>query len=141
LEYTQPVPNKARFQNAKYYFREGIGLPMVSSKRVTAALLEKRLFDQSIVGIFSHDPGLLYYLLGFFNSSICTRLLRIINPSANNSANYVKKIPLILPSPQAVFEISELVKEIIQECKTSVSLPLARQTEADSIFENLYRIG
>jgi len=140
-EYTQPGPNKARFQNTKYYFREGIGLPMVSSTRVTAALLEKRLFDQSIVGIFPHDPELLYYLLGFLNSGICTRLLRIINPSANNSANYVKKIPLILPSPQTVFEVSELVKEIIQECKASVSLPLARQAEVDSIFENLYRIG
>jgi tRNA1(Val) A37 N6-methylase TrmN6 len=137
-EYTKPAPNKARFQNSKYYFREGIGLPMVSSRRVTAALLENRLFDQSIVGIFPHDSDLLYYILGFLNSHVCTRLLRIINPSANNSANYVKKLPFVLPSFQIVSDVSKLVKEIIQECKTS-SFSLTKQEVVDSIFENLYK--
>ena len=40
---------KARFQNSQYYFKEGIGVPMVKSAHLHAFLLEKRLFDQSIV--------------------------------------------------------------------------------------------
>lgn len=43
---------KARFQNPKYYFRYGIGVPMISSSSITASLIEYKLFDQSIVGIF-----------------------------------------------------------------------------------------
>ena len=33
---------KARFQNSSYYFKNGIGVPMVSSSRITGALLNKR---------------------------------------------------------------------------------------------------
>ena len=49
---------KSRFQNSRYYFKTGIGVPMVSSSSVTAALIEQRVFDQSIVGIFPRDPKL-----------------------------------------------------------------------------------
>jgi tRNA1(Val) A37 N6-methylase TrmN6 len=138
-EYTKPAPNKARFQNAQYYFREGLGLPMVSSTRVTAALLEQRLFDQSIVGVFPHDPGLLYFLLGFLNSRVCTRLLRMINPSANNSANYVKKLPVIVPPARIVSEVDGLVKEIVLECKTATTFESSKQAKIDAIFESLFQ--
>jgi len=87
---------KARFQNSAYYFREGIGVPMVKSNGIHAFLLQKRLFDQSVVGIFPKDPKHLYYILAFLNSDICSQLLRIINHTANNSANYLKKLPIIL---------------------------------------------
>ncbi|KKT18839.1 MAG: hypothetical protein UW03_C0029G0001, partial [Candidatus Peregrinibacteria bacterium GW2011_GWA2_43_8] len=66
---------------------------MISSSQITAALIENRLFDQSIVGLFSKDKGLIFVLLAFFNSPTCNKLIRTINPSANNPANYIKKIP------------------------------------------------
>jgi adenine-specific DNA-methyltransferase len=110
---TYKTDKKARFQNANYYFRYGIGIPMVSSSQVTAALIEHKLFDQSIVGIFPHDPRWLYYLLAFFNSPTCNTLLRTINPSANNSANYIKKIPFIEPAAEIVAEIDRLIQEIL----------------------------
>src|SRR5690606_29430617 len=88
---------KARFQNPKYYFKFGIGVPMISSSSITASLIENKLFDQSIVGIFPKDESLTYYLLAFFNSPTCNKLIRTINPTANNPANYIKKIPLIIP--------------------------------------------
>ena len=59
---------KARFQNPQYYFKYGIGVPMISSSSITASLIENKLFDQSIVGIFPKEKSLTYYLLAFFNS-------------------------------------------------------------------------
>ncbi|MDR0908405.1 MAG: N-6 DNA methylase [Spirochaetaceae bacterium] len=104
---------KARFQNSAYYFKEGIAVPMVSSHSITASLLKRRIFDQSIVGVFPKDQSLIYYLLAFFNSSIATKLIRAINPSANNSANYVKKMPIIIPDQSHLYFVNSLVKKIL----------------------------
>jgi adenine-specific DNA-methyltransferase len=57
---------KARFQNPQYYFKFGLGIPMISSSRITASLIENKLFDQSIVGVFPKDESLSYLPLGIF---------------------------------------------------------------------------
>ena len=104
---------KSRFQNSQYYFKQGLAVPMVSANSVTASLLNCRIFDQSIVGIFPKTDKYIFYLLAFFNSSICTQLLRMINPSANNSANYVKKIPVIIPDNNTLIHINKLVELLL----------------------------
>lgn len=106
---------KARFQNSKYYFREGIAVPMVSATNVTACLLKNRLFDQSIVGIFPHDEVNLLFLLAFFNSKLATNLVRALNPSANNSSNYLKKIPIVLPNEIQRHAINLLTLQLIEQ--------------------------
>jgi adenine-specific DNA-methyltransferase len=89
---------KARFQNSRFYFKRGIGLPMVSSTKANAAIIHAgSLFDQSIVGVFPRDPAHFWFLLVFLNSPTCFRLLRLLNPSANNSAKYVRELPVVLP--------------------------------------------
>lgn len=103
---------KARFQNARFYFLEGIGVPMVRSSRLSAFLLNCRLFDQSIVGVFPKEVNNLLYILGYLNSSIADTLIKLINPSANNSANYIKKLPFAIPSKRAVSEISKMVTRL-----------------------------
>jgi len=108
---------KARFQNPQYYFKFGIGVPMISSSSITASLIENKLFDQSIVGIFPNDISLTYYFLAFFNSPTCNKLIRTINPSANNPANYIKKIPIVLPSDEQKSFIDKKVQEIIASIK------------------------
>lgn len=110
---------KARYQNSSYYFRKGIGVPMVSSSSITGALIENRLFDQSIVGIFPKDEAYIYYLLAFFNSPTCNKLIRTINSSTNNSSNYIKKIPFLEPENQVLEKINERIKTIIEACKIS----------------------
>ena len=119
---------KARFQNARYYFNYGIGVPMVSSSQITAALIENKLFDQSIVGVFPKDSKWVYYLLAFFNSPTCNTLIRTINPSANNPANYIKKIPFIPPSESDLKEINKIVHEII--CALKVGRECANNCES-----------
>lgn len=113
--YTRRGKNPARFQNARFYFREGIGVPMVASANLTAALLRCRLFDQGIVGVFPHDQRYLKYILAYLNTKLACELLREINPTANNSANYLKRLPFPIPSAEDLAEIDSFVDAIVTE--------------------------
>lgn len=132
---------KCRFQNSDFYFKNGIGIPMIRSSKLTGALIEGRLFDQSIVGVFPHDETWIYYLLGFFNSAVCTELINAINPSTNNSANYIKKIPFIAPCEDVKRTVDILVKRIISDIKSGVPVVDTYKKELDNIFTNLYFKG
>ena len=112
---------KARFQNPQYYFKYGVGVPMISSSSITASLIENKLFDQSIVGIFPKDKSLTFYLLAFFNSPTCNKFIRTINPSANNPANYIKKIPFVMPSVEQLRIIDSTVNIILESIKLTGS--------------------
>lgn len=90
---------------------------MIRSSKLTGALIEGRLFDQSIVGVFPKEEKWIFYLLGFFNSSVCTELINAINPSTNNSANYIKKIPFIVPCDKTKNKVDALVQNIIVTLK------------------------
>jgi len=123
-DYKVTNKKRARFQNSQFYFHQGIGVPMVSSTSITASLIDGRLFDQSIVGIFPNKEyeSLTYFLLGFFNSKVCNDLIRTINASTNNSSNYIKKIPIIIPDDTVIEEITIEVKRLISLSKNEVLL-------------------
>ena len=104
---------KSRFQNSSFYFKTGIGIPMVKSSTIRAFLMADHVFDQSIVGIFPKDSSRLYYLLALMNSDIINDLIHAINPTANNSSNYIKQLPYIEPTPDVLEEIIGMVKEVI----------------------------
>lgn len=125
---------KARFQNSRYYFREGIGVPMVKTNKFHAFLLEKRLFDQSVVGIFPKDQALLNYLIAFLNSSSCSTILKSINHTANNSANYLKKIPIIM-NRSIIDEVDSLVESYKVTPSSSALLQI------DQTFNRLYQLN
>ena len=129
---------KARFQNPQYYFKYGIGVPMISSSSITASLVENKLFDQSIVGIFPKDKSLTFYLLAFFNSSTCNKLIRTINPSANNPANYIKKIPFVQPMSEQLKFIDNTVCEIINSIKKTGSYKIELEKELNEIIKTIY---
>jgi hypothetical protein len=129
---------KARFQNPKYYFKFGIGVPMISSSNITASLIENKLFDQSIVGIFPRDEDLTCYLLAFFNSPTCNKLIRTINPSANNPANYIKKIPFILPDETILAQITIKIKHIVDTIKSTSYFNEAEELEIQNMIKVIY---
>lgn len=135
-EYRQS--KKCRFQNSDFYFENGIGIPMIRSSKLTGALIEGRLFDQSIVGVFPKNETWMYYLLGFFNSSVCTELIQAINPSANNSANYIKKLPFVTPSENTKKAVDSLVKKIVSKLKSGSNGIAIENKELDRIFSDLY---
>jgi adenine-specific DNA-methyltransferase len=129
---------KARFQNPQFYFKFGIGVPMISSSSITASLIENKLFDQSIVGIFPKDEALTYYLLAFFNSPTCNTIIRTINPSANNPANYIKKIPFIMPDDKTLKTITEQVKEILSSIKLNGNFDEAIEGDIYEKIKGIY---
>ncbi len=129
---------RARFQNPQFYFKYGIGVPMISSTSITASLIENKLFDQSIVGIFPKDEALTYYLLAFFNSPTCNTIIRTINPSANNPANYIKKIPFIMPDEKILETITIRVKEILSSIRTKGNYNEKVEAEIYSMITELY---
>ncbi|AXG70478.1 modification methylase VspI [Kordia sp. SMS9] len=129
---------KARYQNASFYFKRGIAVPMVSSSAITGAIIENRLFDQSIVGIFPKEENLIYYLLAFFNSPTCNRLIRTINPSTNNSSNYIKRIPFIQPSTEQEKTITKNINQIIEQVKISGDYNVSLEAENSNIIAELY---
>jgi len=123
---------KPRFQNPDYYFGEGIGVPMVKSKKLKAFLLERRLFDQSVVGIFPKNKKHVIYLLLFLNSSIANKLINSINHTSNNSANYLKRVPVLL-NEEHIIKAEKIFK------KYSVNKNLQETLkEADRMFESIY---
>lgn len=127
---------KARFQNSQYYFKKGIALPMVKSSKIRANLIENQVFDQSVVGIFPKDEKYLFFMLAFFNSDVFNSIINTINPTANNSANYVKKIPIILPKDLSY--IDELVQQMIEFKRDTGKINENIQIELDEIFADLY---
>ncbi len=132
------IDSKARFQNSRFYFKTGIGVPMVSSSQITASLIENKIFDQSIVGVFPRETHLTYFLLAFFNTDVCNRIIRTINPSANNPANYIKKIPFIKPSNNLLTKVNSLVKNILDELRDKGNYNLSFEQELNFLFEELY---
>lgn len=99
---------KARLQNATFYFRRGLAVPMVTSGRLSASLFERSIFDQGVVGVFPHDAKLVEFLLVFLNSDQATSLKKTINPTANNSANYIKRIPVPVPTDEQLKRAMEI---------------------------------
>jgi adenine-specific DNA-methyltransferase len=131
---------KARFQNRGFYFRRGIGFPMVTSGRATASVIQEHwLFDQSIVGVFPRDPGLLGFLLALLNSTTCWQLLREINPSANNSAKYVRKLPIVLPCFERMSWFAANVESYISRLAEGGPHESDVERELDAEVADLYR--
>lgn len=104
---------RARFQNSSYYFRTGIAVPMLKSKKVKAAIINGKVFDQSIVGVFPKDNSNIYFLLALLNSNIVNKIIHNINPTVNNSANYLKRIPIPNYSLNEFNKISELAYNLV----------------------------
>ena len=65
------------------------------------------------MGIFPKDEKDLYYVLALMNSDVINKLIHIINPTANNSSNYVKQLPYVEPSKSDRSYIIKIVGEIM----------------------------
>ncbi len=131
---------KARVQNSEYYFKKGICMSLINSNKQQARIMEEVIFDQSDNGYFPKDEKYLYFFLGFFNSQLFNYMLKkVINPTANATVNYVKKIPVLLPNKLQLKEINNLVKEIIQIRKINEETEIyAKEILIDEFFYDLY---
>jgi adenine-specific DNA-methyltransferase len=131
---------KARFQNSRFYFQRGIGLPMVSSTKANAAIIHpESLFDQSIVGVFPKKPTHFWFLLILLNSPTCFRLLRLLNPSANNSAKYVRELPVVLPrTEKQLATVSAKVEAYVTGLASGAAPDCAVERSFNEFVDELY---
>ncbi len=53
-------------------------------------------------------------MLALLNSDIVCRMIHILNPTANNSANYIKQIPFYIPSENDLRKVDHAVADMIQ---------------------------
>jgi hypothetical protein len=103
---------KTRLQNTAYYFRKGLAVPMVTSGRISASMMEHAIFDQGVVGVFPKEERYLSFLLLYLNSKFVSHVVKpCINPSANNSANYIKRIPVPIPTDQELAAADAMVEK------------------------------
>ena len=93
------------------------------------------IFDQSIVGIFPHNSSLLNYFLALFNSEYFNKMIHIINPTANNSANYIKQIPLVLPNEHDLNEINAMVTKILFQKNSKSAIDLIHEQLNQKILD------
>lgn len=132
---------KSRFQNSTYYFKTGVAIPMVKSRIIRAFLIQNRVFDQSIVGIFPKNPNKINYILALMNSDAINKLIHVINPTANNSANYIKKIPYLEPEPDKIEIINGLVNDIINNIKLNKPDDnVELHAEINEMINNIYKV-
>lgn len=101
---------KARLQNSRFYFKAGVSVPMVTTKRISAGTMCNAVFDQGVVGVFPNHSGYTPALLLYLNSSRASdRMKTLVNGSANNSANYLKRLPIPHFSDAALKQAAHLV--------------------------------
>lgn len=101
---------KSRLQNHAFYFKKGLAVPMVTSGRLTASLIDRAIFDQGVVGIFPHNEDYISFLLIYLNSDIVSKYKSLITPGANNSANYLKRIPVPKISTETLKKANDIVE-------------------------------
>ena len=101
--------------------------------------MKNHVFDQSIVGIFPKDNAKIYYLLALMNSDVINDLIHAINPTANNSSNYIKQIPYMEPAEEVLSEITFKVCELISlEEAAEYDAVDALHNEINSIIGEIY---
>ncbi|MGV3205652.1 hypothetical protein HO483_07005 [Streptococcus suis] len=104
---------------------------MLKSKKVRACLIEDSVFDQSIVGIFPKKSSDLLFILALLNSAIVNEIIHSINPTVNNSANYLKRIPIPKINEIDRQQLNKLVLGIVDNHEDN-------QRELDELFDRLY---
>ena len=141
INYMQKNP-KARVQNSEYYFKKGICMSLINSNRQQARIMEGYVFDQSDNGFFPEEQYLLFFL-GFFNSRLFNYMLKkVINPTANATVDYVKKIPTIMPNESQLIQINTLVWEIIEKKKIDENKSIDdEEKKVDLFFYDLYKLN
>ena len=73
------------------------------------------------------------------NSDVVNKLLHVINPAANNSANYVKQIPYLEPDPETIGLISEKAERIVSNYREgTVAECKALHFEINRMIEHVY---
>lgn len=107
---------RSRPQNLSYYFKEGITWSDITSASFSGRYSDPGfMFDiKGSSGFPSHEN--LYYILGFLNSSISQKCIKILNPTITTQVGDMARIPVAF-NPEVKNRIDTLVKQNIEIAK------------------------
>jgi type II restriction/modification system DNA methylase subunit YeeA len=91
-----------------YYFKSGLTWSFISSSKFGVRLIPNGFaFDVAGSTLFV-ESNMTNYILGFLSSSVCFKLLSLLNPTLNYQAGNIKSLPIKIDIDEA-----SKVKEII----------------------------
>ncbi|MNR59999.1 hypothetical protein D3C85_1813900 [compost metagenome] len=74
------------------------------------------------------------------NTTIVNTLIHAINHTANNSAKYIKKIPIVIPADSTLETIHELTKNQLLHWQRAGSPNQEIDDELNGIYNSLYNL-
>lgn len=107
---------RSRPQNLAYYFK-----PAITWSDITSATFSGRYSEQGFIFDIKGSSGFpneenIYYILGFLNSSVSQKCIKILNPTITTQVGDMARIPVMF-SQDVKSTIEELVKENISISK------------------------
>lgn len=107
---------RSRPQNLAYYFK-----PAITWSDITSATFSGRYSEQGFIFDIKGSSGFpseenIFYILGFLNSSVSQKCIKILNPTITTQVGDMARIPVMF-SQDVKSKIEELVKENISISK------------------------
>lgn len=86
-----------KISNENYYFKSGITWSGITSSKCSFRIYgEGFIFDSGANGMFPYNTFYTNYIFGLLNTSLCLDMINVLNPTLNNGAGTIRKIPVIL---------------------------------------------
>ena len=99
-----------KISNEQYYYKKGITWSGVTISKCSFRVYDNGfIFDSGANGLFLYDESNRYYVAACLNNAITQYIMEVINPTVNNGAGTIRKIPIIidnilrLPIPEMGF--------------------------------------
>lgn len=106
-----------KISNEQYYYKKGITWSGITSSKCSYRVYEEGfIFDSGANGLFVYDDENRYYLAACLNNNITLYTMSVINPTINNGAGTIRKLPIIMDETRKC-EIDNIVKENINLSK------------------------
>lgn len=137
-------------RNSQYYLREGGTWTRISSTYFSVRYLPKGcIFDQAGDSFFAEHLDDLYIILGFFNTRICTSIVKVLCPTLNATVGNIE----LFPYPQrAINQSMKIIPMVIKMIKVSqgdwdsyetswdfTGLPLLLAEHHDPLLKQTYK--
>jgi len=107
---------RSRPQNLQFYFHQSITWSDITSGSFSGRFSEKgSIFDVQGSSAFPND-SIIFYLLGFMNSSVSQEILKMLNPTLHTQVGDLSRLPVVIDNEKKE-EIDELVKSCVDIAK------------------------
>ena len=110
----------ARFPKENILFREGITWNLISSYPVLGVrfLPATQTFNKAAATLLFNDEKQIEYVLGFVNSIVATKIIKIINPTLNTNIKDVLSLPLKIGTSEEIIAVNSLVTQCLELSKS-----------------------